>query len=129
VVPVIGDGKYRISPVAVGDVAAGFVGALERPETVGRIYHCCGPADFSYDELLDLVAAALGKGPVPKLHHPLFLMKPAIALLQSLPRFPITGDQLTMLLEGNVCDPQPWAAAFDLRPQPFAEAIRAYLKP
>ncbi len=128
-VPVIGDGKYRMSPVAVADVAAGFVRALERPETTDHIYHCCGPADFSYDELLDQVGAALGKSAVIKLHHPLFLMKPAIALLQSIPQFPITGDQLTMLLEGNVCDAQPWAAAFDLHPQPFAEAIRAYLKP
>ncbi len=44
VVPVLGDGRYRMSPVAVEDVAAGFVGALERPETAGQAYHCCGPA-------------------------------------------------------------------------------------
>lgn len=129
VVPVIGDGKYRMSPVAVEDVAAGFVRALEMPETVGRTYHCCGPQDYSYDELLDLVGAALGKGHVAKLHHPLALMKPMIALMENVPQFPITTSQLTMLLEGNVCDPTDWAAAFGITPTPFAEGIGRYLKP
>jgi NADH dehydrogenase len=128
VVPVIGDGRYRMSPVAVADVAAGFVGALKRPETVGQIYHCCGPAAFSYDEILDLVAKALGRGPVTKLHHPLFLMKPAIALLEGIPNFPITSGQLTMLLEGNVCDPHPWAETFAIQATPFAEGIARYLR-
>ena len=124
IVPVIGDGRYRMSPVAVADVAAGFVRALDRPETAGQVYHCCGPADYSYDEILDLVGAALGQGKVRKLHQPLLLMKPAIALLEGIPRFPITTTQLTMLLEGNVCDPAPWAEAFAIQPQAFAEGIR-----
>lgn len=129
VVPVIGDGRYRMSPVAVEDVAASFVAALERPATVGQTYHCCGPGDYSYDEILDLVAAALDKGRVPKLHHPLFLMKPVIALLEGIPQFPITRTQLTMLLEGNVCDPAPWAAAFDLKPRSFPDGLRRLLRP
>ena len=123
VVPVIGDGRYRMSPVAVADVAASFVRALERPATIGQIYHCCGPQDYSYDEILDLVGAALGKDKVHKLHQPLPLMKPVIALLEGIPRFPITTTQLAMLLEGNVCDPGPWATAFDLEPGSFAEGL------
>jgi len=127
VVPVIGDGKYRMSPVAVEDVAAGFIGALERPGTVGEVYHCCGPEDYSYDQILDLVGESLGKGKVHKLHQPLLMMKPVITLCEGLPRFPITSSQLTMLLEGNVCDPAPWAAAFALKPVSFAEGIRRIL--
>ena len=129
VVPVIGDGRYRMAPVAVRDVAAGFVGALGRPETVGQTYQCCGPEDYSYDEILNMVGAAVGKKQVFKLHNPLFIMKPVIRLFEAIPRFPITTVQLTMLLEGNTCDPWPWAEAFAIRPQPFAEAIGRYLKP
>ena len=128
VVPVIGNGRYRMSPVAVEDVAASFVGALERPDTMGEVFHCCGPEDYSYDEVLDLVGEALGKKKVPKLHQPLLMMKPVIALLEGIPRFPITTSQLAMLLEGNVCDPSPWAAAFDLKPLSFAEGIRRILR-
>ena len=127
VVPVLGNGHYRMSPVAVEDVAAGFVGALERPETIGQTYHCCGPADYSYDEILDLVGKALGRSKVAKLHQPLLLMKPVIALFESLPRFPITSNQLAMLLEGNVCDPAPWAKDLAIRPLPFAEGIGRFL--
>jgi NADH dehydrogenase len=128
VMPVIGDGRYRMSPVAVEDVAASFVKALSLPETVGKTFHCCGPQSYSYDELLDLIGAGLGKRHVAKLHHPVLLMKPAVALLESFPAFPLTSSQMTMLLEGNECDHKEWAAAFDLRPQEFAEGIRLYLK-
>lgn len=126
--PVIGDGRYRMSPVAVEDVAAGFVRALERPETVGQTYHCCGPQAFSYDELLDRIGRALGKDKVRKLHQPLGLMKPIIALFESIPQFPITRSQLIMLLEGNVCDPGPWSEAFGITPVPFTEGINRCLE-
>ena len=128
VVPVIGDGRYRMSPVAVQDVAAGFVRALERDDTVGQIYHCCGPQSLTYDEILDLIGKALGKTTVHKLHHPPWLMKPLVSLLDSLPFFPITANQLTMLLEGNVCDPTPWAETFAINPQELGTGIRSYLK-
>ncbi len=128
VVPVIGDGKYRMSPVAVEDVAAGFVRALTAPAAVGQLFHCCGPTDYTYDEILDLVGAALGRGRVTKLHQPVFLVRPVIALLDQLPRFPITRTQLTMLLEGNVCDPRPWAEALGLTLQSFADGVKAQLK-
>ncbi len=129
VAPVLGDGRYRMSPVAVGDVAKSFVLALKKPETAGQTYHCCGPQALSYNEILDEVGRALGRKKVVKLHHPLLLMKPLIALLEGFPAFPVTRSQVTMLLEGNVCDPAPWAEAFALRPLPFSDGIRRYLKP
>jgi NADH dehydrogenase len=127
--PVIGDGRYRMSPVAVEDVAGSFVMALALPDTVGKTFHCCGPQSYSYDKVLDLIGAAMGKQHVPKLHHPVFLMKPAVALLESFPAFPITSSQMTMLLEGNECDPKEWAATFGITPAPFPEGIRRYVKP
>ncbi len=128
VVPVMGDGQYRLQPVAVRDVAAGYLRALETPESIGQTYHCGGPKDYSYDEVLDLVGQALGKGKVCKLHQPLFLMKPVVGLLESIPQFPITSDQLQMLLEGNCCDPEPWRSTFDLQLTGFTEGIQDYLK-
>ncbi|TYO99335.1 NADH dehydrogenase [Geothermobacter ehrlichii] len=127
VMPVIGDGRYRMTPVAVEDVAKGFVSALEKKESIGQIYHCGGPESFTYNEILDLVGRALGKNRVGKLHHPVFFMKPVVALLESLPQFPITSSQLTMLLEGNECDPSEWATTFGIEPTPFFEGITRYL--
>ena len=128
-VPVIGNGRYQMAPIAVEDVVSCFVRALEHPASSGQTYHLCGPASYSYDEILDLIGEALGRGKVAKLHQPLWLMRPLIALGQALPAFPITSAQLTMLLEGNVCPDQEWAATFGLTPRTLPEGIRLYLAP
>lgn len=127
VVPVIGDGQYRIQPVAVGQVAESFVKALGKADTVGETYHLGGSKDYSYDQIIDIFGQALGKKKVRKLHQPLLLMKPAIKLLQSIPQFPISDDQLTMLMEGNSCDPSNWAKTFAIEPEDFAEGLAACL--
>jgi NADH dehydrogenase len=123
VVPVLGNGRYRIAPVAVEDVAAGFVAALQEPASIGRAYHVCGRDSFTFNELLDQIGRALGRSRVSKAHHPLFLVKPLVASLQFLPSFPLTSEQLTMLVAGNVCDPKPWMVAFGIEPRSFSEAI------
>lgn len=123
IVPVIGDGQYRMQPVALEQVAASFVKALTMPETSGAIYHLGGGASYSYDEILEITAKAMGRDKVSKIHQPLFMIKPMIKLLQGFESFPITEDQLKMLVEGNVCDPQEWTEVFDLQPVSYAQGI------
>jgi NADH dehydrogenase len=123
VVPVIGDGQYRMQPVAVEQVAETFAKALSMPQTAGQTYHLGGAEAYSYDEILDLTGRALGKEKLVKAHNPLFMVKPMIRMLEGLSRFPITNDQLTMMLEGNCCDPAEWAGAFAIEPISYAEGI------
>jgi NADH dehydrogenase len=123
VVPVIGDGRYRMQPVAVEQVAESFVRALAMPETVGQTYHLGGGESYSYDEILDLTGEAIGRDHVTKLHQPLFMVKPMIKLLEHADHFPITADQLEMLLAGNVCDTTAWRTAFSLDPVSYADGI------
>jgi len=119
----------RMYNEAAIDVATGFVTALGQPETFGRTYQCCGPQTFSYDQVLDLIAQALGQvAGSRKIHQPLWLMKPIVALLQAIPRFPITSDQLQMLLEGNICTDKSWQNDFSLELHEFSSSIKAYLK-
>lgn len=127
IVPVIGDGEYRMTPVAVGNVATGFVRALTQPESIGEIYHCGGPQTFTYNQLLDEIARALGRSGITRIHQPVLMMRSLSALLEGMSFFPITSGQLTMLLEGNVCDPQPWAQTFAVELTPFGNGIRQYL--
>jgi NADH dehydrogenase len=128
VVPVIGDGQYRMQPVALKEVATSFVKALEMPETIGKIYHLGGGESYTYDEILDLTSQAMGKGPATKIHQPLFLIKPMIKVMQSSEHFPITSDQLTMLIEGNVCNPEEWQDTFGLKATSYAEGIGGCFK-
>lgn len=118
-VPVIGNGEYRLQPVPVEQVAESFARALGRDSTINKTYHCGGSECISYNRLLDLVGAAIGKKHVRKLFQPLSLMRPAISILQHFPAFPMTSTQLQMLIEGNCCDPLPWLTDLALDPAPI----------
>jgi NADH dehydrogenase len=124
--PVIGSGAYRLQPIHADDVARCFALALEMAETIGGCYELCGRERLSYVELLDAVARAMGR-PVPfKPRLPLGLMKAIIPVMQHLPQFPITMDQLQMLIEENICD-GCWQQVFRFEPRDFREGIGEYL--
>ena len=94
VAPVIGDGRYQHQPVWVGDVAAAFAAALDRPETVGKTYELGGPQAFAFNDLLDELAVVTGKPKRRKLHAPVGLMKVQASLLQYFPPpLKVTRDQ------------------------------------
>ncbi|WP_298269776.1 complex I NDUFA9 subunit family protein [Geobacter sp.] len=126
-VPVIGDGKYRLQPVSADDVARCFALALEMPETVGQTYELCGPERIVYNDLLDTIGRVLGKGHVAKIPNPLGIMKMVVPLLQGFSFFPITMDQILMLVEENICA-SPWPAVFGFEPERLEAGIRKYLR-
>ncbi len=128
IVPVIGDGEYRLHPVSVSVVAEGFVKACTMPETIGKAYEVGGPRQLSYNQLLDDIAEVLGKGKARKIHFPLGLMMPMIRIMENFPFFPITSAQLKMLLMNNVCDPRPFTETFKIEQHDFKESISEYLK-
>lgn len=127
VMPTMGDGNYRLQPIHGADVARCYADALDRPETAGQTYELCGEDRLTYRELLDAIAEALGKGHPWKPALPLSLMKPIIKALQGLSAFPITMDQLQMLLEENICD-GCWQKTFQFEPIRFRDGIKEYLQ-
>jgi len=127
VMPVIGSGSYRLQPIHADDVARCFAMALKMPETAGQHYNLCGNDRLSYEELLDMTAAVMGRAKPFKPHFPLGLMKRIIPILQNIPQFPITMDQLQMLLEESVCD-GAWKKTFRFEPRGFKEGIGEYLR-
>lgn len=126
---VIGDGKYRLQPVPVGQVAEGFARAVANPESWKRIYEAGGPRSYAFTEILDLIGTALGKSKVRKLYIPIGLMRPLVRLLEPLPFFPLTSDQLLMLQEDNVCDSAPFFQTFDLTPVEFPIGLQRMFSP
>jgi NADH dehydrogenase len=123
VVPVFGDGRYRLQPVFVRDVAAAFVLAAERTELGDGIHELVGPEVLTYDEILDAVANALGKR-IRKWHVPLALVWPPVRCLAALKLpTPIAPHELQMLLEENVATTPGNALrdVFGLSPRPFRE--------
>ncbi len=125
-VPVIGDGTYRLQPVSADDVARCFAASLEMPETIGKTYELCGPDRFTYNEMLDMIGKTIGRNNVVKLKSPVGIVKLATRLMQGFSFFPLTTDQIVMLLAENICDGE-WRKTFGFEPTGFAEGIRSYL--
>jgi NADH dehydrogenase len=126
VMPVIGSGSYRLQPIHADDVARCFTLALALPESIGQAYELCGGDRVSYETLLDMIAKALGRSQPFKPHLPLGLMKLAIPLMQKIPQFPITMDQLQMLLEESICSGE-WQKTFGFAPRGLQAGIGEYL--
>ena len=127
-VPVIGNGKYRFQPVALENVSEGFVKSLTTPASIGKVYEVGGPQKMTYNEMLDLVGEAIGKKKV-KFRQPVFVMKTLASFLDGFKFFPISKDQITMLLEENICsDEQPFFRDFQIKPIYFRDGLARYLK-
>ena len=113
----IGAGEFQMSPVHVEDVAAAFVAALQRSETVGQVLTLGGPRSVSWREIIATIASAVGKQKL-MLPVPALAVSMAAALLERFPDFPVTRAQIRMLLEGNTCPPDA-LQALGITPRPF----------
>jgi uncharacterized protein YbjT (DUF2867 family) len=127
IVPVIGSGQQRLQPVPVEQVAEAFARAVALEATVKHAYEVGGPDPVTMLQLLDLIGATLGRSRVRKAHVPIGLVRPLARLLHRVPGFPLTPDQLVMLEEDNVCDPQPFYATLGLSPVRLAAGLRVML--
>lgn len=126
-VPVIGDGNYRMQPVSVHDVAFCFSRALADGGTIGEEYELGGPESLTYNELVHTICRAAGKRRA-LIHLPLALVRPVVRLLERFLRHsPVTTDQLKMLLAGNVCDTTRMREHFGIEPVAFEQGIKEVL--
>ncbi|ASS74448.1 nucleoside-diphosphate sugar epimerase [Tumebacillus algifaecis] len=121
--PIFGHGQFPLSPVALIDVAEGFVRALAKPETVGQAYEVGGPEAISYRDVIACIGQVVGKKRVRTFTAPIPLVRPVVSLLEGFSFFPITSAMLTMLVEGNACDSARFAADFELTLTPFRTGI------
>ncbi|MDH3533604.1 MAG: NAD(P)H-binding protein [Gammaproteobacteria bacterium] len=120
-------GQILLSPVHVRDVADAFVSALDQPGTIGRTLHLGGPEALSWTQMLQRIAAVVSKRKLV-LPMPIAVMKLAATLLDWLPFFPATREQLTMLAEGNAVGPQELQHLIGREATAFATDNLAYLK-
>ncbi len=100
--PYIGNGNYKLQPVSVKTVAEAFVKSLGDKKLFNKTYTLCGPKIYSYRELIDVVAR-MNKIKIIKYPIPVFAARILATLFGWIPKFPIDNEQMTMLLEGNVC--------------------------
>jgi uncharacterized protein YbjT (DUF2867 family) len=125
VVTVIGDGKRRLQPIWVEDVATFFAKSLSTADAVNRTFELGGPDVVSWDELYDRIRRVLGKRRAT-VHMPYGLVRAGAAVVEKLPLdFPLSRDAVTMLeFEDNVTDIGPAVETFGIRPITLDEQLR-----
>nr|VFJ53271.1 MAG: NADH dehydrogenase [Candidatus Kentron sp. DK] len=120
-------GRFSLSPIHVRNVVEVYVRALTDPAAVDQTYLLCGSKALEWRAILKIIGRAAGRNkwtmPVPVLP-----MKIAAGLLEGFPSFPLTRDQLTMLLEGNTGDSSALFETYGIDPIPFNEKSLSYLQ-
>ena len=123
VVPIIGDGQYRFQPVSVTTVTQGFEKALDPETAKEQTLDVGGPDNVTFDEIIDTLARVMGKS-IVKIHMPVLPLRLATSALQHAPGYPLTTDQITMLLEGSTCDEKPFYEILGLEPISLEQTLR-----
>jgi NADH dehydrogenase len=99
--PLVGGGHTRMQPVFAGDIGEAIARAVDGDLQPGAVYQFGGPDVRTFRQLMEFVLAAIGRRrllvPVP-----FALMKLQAAVLQYLPKPPITPDQVDLLRSDNV---------------------------
>jgi NADH dehydrogenase len=121
ILPSFAGGKFEIQPIARSDVADAFANALDRPAAIGKTYVLVGRERFTWNEYLRKLARLRGRKR-PIVHAPRFAVILLATVLGRL--FPASADELRMLMEGSVGDPEPAARDLGLRLATWDEATK-----
>ena len=124
-VPVIGDGNQRIQPVFVRDVAEAMAQAALPTGPTGT-FEIGGPDVMTMNEVLRVMMEVMGKRK-PLVHLPALLPKAAGAVLQLLPKPPLSPSAVDFVTGDALADTEPLLEAFDLTLTPLREGLGTYL--
>jgi NADH dehydrogenase len=129
VVPVIGNGKQRLQPVFVEDVARLVAESLAGGDLPNADYEIGGPDVLSMDEVIRTVEEVLGRKK-PLVHQPASLMKLLFspkALIPALP-LPLNPTGVEFATMDALADTSALLAAFpSFRLTPLREGLQTYL--
>ncbi|MCL4458583.1 MAG: NAD-dependent epimerase/dehydratase family protein [Chloroflexi bacterium] len=122
IIPIVGDGNYRLQPVYVKDIVASILAVLENEATVGKVYNIAGPTVVTFNQLVDLICAILRVKRI-KLHIPLA----AIEILDKAYRFALKrnllGEQLLTINRDKLADIRSAVVDFGYHPLTLSEGI------
>jgi NADH dehydrogenase len=111
----------------VRDVAATFAGSIDDHGTIGETYSLGGPETLDWPEILRRIAEACGRRKLI-LPVPVLPVRIAATLLDRFPFFPVTRDQLDMLVKGNVVTSPRAFERLGIEPAAFSVAELSYLR-
>ncbi len=139
VVPVIGDGKTKVDPISVSDVAHCIADAARREDCKDKTFELGGPERLSMDEIIKTVQSLLrGSRPFPLgalsrlfgqplLHHPPRLMKLLVLPMALLPEPMLSPGAIDFILQEVAIDAKPATDYFGFPFKTLREGLGEYL--
>ncbi len=125
--PLFGSGATKLQPVYVRDVAEAVAQALATPAAQGRVYELGGPRIYTYEELVRLVLAQIGRKRL-LVPIPFVVWELLAALVAPLPHRPVSRDQVILMKRDNVVGANALTFAdLGIAPTPLEEVLPTYL--
>jgi len=120
-------GKFKMSPIHVNNVAEVFVKCIDNNHAFKKNYKLGGVSDFNWKEIIQIISSAYNKKKLI-IPAPALFIKLIAFFLERFEWFPITRGQVTMLLEGNVCNSKDIFKRYKIDPIAFNSSELSYLK-
>jgi uncharacterized protein YbjT (DUF2867 family) len=125
--PLFGDGKTRLQPVYVDDVAAAIVQILRQTQRPYPIYELAGPRVYSYEELLRTMARTAGLRPV-LVRTPFAFWNVVAGLAEILPHPPLTRNQVELMqIDTTASGSRPGFGLLGISPRLLEEELKEML--
>ncbi len=120
---VFGRGDYKLQPVYVRDVAKAIVDSIKNKKASNKIIEIAGNKQYTFNEMIDAMARSRRRK-VIKIHVPIGTVRFLAKLFWRFSWFPITAEQLDMLIIGNVSNDNSFEGIFDIQLKDFEEYLK-----
>ena len=127
-VPVIGNGRNRVQPLFIIDLARVVTSALENPKAINRVYELGGPQILTMNEIVATILEVLEKRK-RIVHQPKWLMKLASLPMKILPAPPLSPQAIDFITMEELVDNSRVLEDFDVKLTPLKKALATYLNP
>ena len=126
--PMFGDGRTKLQPVYVDDVAAAIVQILRQNQRPDPIYELAGPRVYSYEDLLRTIACIAGLRPV-LMRMPFAFWYGVAGIAEILPRPPLTRNQVELMqITTTASERLSGFRALGISPRSLEEELEAMLR-
>jgi uncharacterized protein YbjT (DUF2867 family) len=127
--PIFGDGKTRLQPVDVDDVATAIAQILRQNQKPYAVYELAGPRIYSYEELMRTVARIAGLRPV-LMRMPFAFWNALAGVAEMLPQPPLTRNQVELMkIDTTASERLPGFRALGISPRSLEDELEAMLQP
>jgi len=125
--PIFGDGRTRLQPVHVDDVAAGIAQILRQRPKPYPVYELAGPRVYSYEELLRTIAGIAGLRR-QLMRIPFSLWGTLAILAERLPQPPLTRNQVELMkIDTTASEKLPGFRSLGISPRSLENELEVIL--